>query len=84
MSEIDIVERFNTSKKALAGLQEEKARIDGKKEQKLAELVDKFGVSNVEEAQELVKTMGDDLDKHEALLKTSVTELEQIVAGAKS
>ncbi|MHA1592371.1 MAG: hypothetical protein ACTSUP_07870 [Candidatus Heimdallarchaeaceae archaeon] len=79
----NLVDKFKNLRKNIASLSEKKARIEGKKEQKLLELKEKYGIITMEEAEEKLGELAEKIETQENQLQKLLKELEEIVELAE-
>lgn len=74
---------FKVIKRNIATLIEKKAKLVGKEEQKLAELLEKFNITNLDDAEKLMDKLSSDIELDEKKLLEIKDELENIVEKAE-
>ena len=79
----NLVDKFKELKKAIASLSEKKARLEGKKEQKLLELKEKYDIISIEKAEEKRDKLTEEIEAKEEHLEKLLKELEDIVGKAE-
>lgn len=78
----EILTKYKTIKQTISGLISQKSRIEGKKEQILSDLQEKFSILNIEDAQASLEKMSEEHSVMEMRIAELVKELEKIIAEA--
>ena len=79
----DLVAEFKAHQKVLIDLSEKKARVEGQRDIKLAELKKKYGVTTVAEAELKFAKMSEEIEQLETQLRTKIDELDSIIEKAE-
>ena len=75
-------DRVKQIKQDISDLSEKKAKLVGKEEQKLHELIDKFGIDNLDSAEKLLNELIAKIETNESTLSGLCDELDSIIESA--
>ena len=78
-----LLDQFRAKKKEISTLQEKKSRAEGRLEQEMSKLKEKYGVNSVEEANKKIEELAMKLDEEESKHLSEIKELDDIIAKAK-
>jgi len=79
----DILTQLSSKKKQITDLQTKKARLDGQKEQLLKDLMSKFSLSSIEEAEKKCVDLKKELTENEERLVEMDTQMGEIISKAQ-
>ncbi|MEK0346436.1 MAG: hypothetical protein QQN65_06355 [Nitrosopumilus sp.] len=80
---MNVVQRLKEKEIQIKSLQEKKSRLEGKKEQLLSDLKEKFGVATLEEGQKLLEQKKTKLAEVEERIDGLLEKMDEIVEGAE-
>jgi len=79
---MNAVEKLREKENQIKTLQEKKSRLEGRKEQLLSDLKEKFKVTTLEAAQKLLEEKRTELTKVEDKVNGILNEMDEIIEGA--
>ena len=79
----DIITKFKEAKRTIALLKDKKSKIEGKKEQILSELKEKYSIMNIEEAQVKLEEMTNEHMELETKINNCLEEMNSIIEKAE-
>lgn len=79
----DLLQELKEKKKQIEGLQRQRARQEGQKEQLLKRLKEEFGIS-AEDVEKTLETLSKELVQNEKILNQYRNEMDNILSGIHS
>lgn len=79
-----LTKRLNVLKQAAENDKSNLAKLQGKREQLLSQLKEKFDLDTLEEAEETLQSLKKNVKKREERAETKLTELEELINGEVS